>query len=58
MRMVEQLIISPNKGLLKGECLIDDNVVGKGQENFEGQLIQFGCGIASSWKSVLVYLGV
>jgi len=58
MRMVERLIISPNKGLLKGEYLIDDNVVGKGQENFEGQLIHFGYGIASSWKSVLDLLGV
>jgi len=58
MRMVERLIISPNKGLLKGEYLIDDNVVGKGQEDFEGQLIHFGCGITSSWKSVLDYLGV
>ncbi len=38
----EKLIISPNKGLLKGDILIDDITEGKGQEGFEGKLLHFG----------------
>lgn len=39
---VERLIICSNKGLLKGDILIDDNNSGRGQEHFEGKLIHFG----------------
>ena len=53
MRMVERLIISPNKGLLKGEYLVDDNVEGKGQESFDGVVIQYGSERYPSWNSVL-----
>ena len=52
----EKLIICSNKALLKGEFLIDDNVNGKGQENFEGELIHFGSNNFSGWDSVLRYL--
>ena len=55
MAFVEKLIISPNKGLLRGHYLIDDHNAGKGQENFEGQLIQFGGTEFSNWQSVVRY---
>lgn len=42
MKYMDRLIISPNKGLNKGDWLIDDYSSGKGQENFEGTLIHFG----------------
>ena len=49
----KKLIISPNKGLLKGDILIDDRVDGKGQENFEGQIIHFGSKQFPDWDAVL-----
>ena len=49
---VKRLIISPNKGLLKGDVLIDDHVNGNGQERFEGKLIQFGGSDHPDWSSV------
>jgi len=52
----KKLIISPNKALLKGAFLIDDYIEGKGQENFCGELIQFGSDTYPSWESVLKYL--
>lgn len=36
------LILSPDKGMIRGDYLIDDNIDGKGQESFKGQLIHFG----------------
>ena len=56
MSFVKRLIISPNKGLNKGDYLIDDNDQGKGQENFEGELIKFGSKKYPDWKAVLDYL--
>jgi len=53
--MLARLIISPNKGLNKGDYLIDDNVNGKGQEEFEGELIHFGSKKFENWKSVERY---
>lgn len=52
---VNKLIISPNKGLNKGHYLVDDQVRGKGQENFEGILIQFGNPKFPRWTSVRQY---
>ena len=52
-QFTKRLILSPNKGLLKGDFLIDDNVTGKGQENFEGQLIHFGSAEFPDWEAVL-----
>lgn len=49
---VNKLIISPNKGLLKGQFLIDDNIDGKGQENFEGKVIHFGSDSFPDWVSI------
>ena len=53
MEMVERLIISPNKSLLKGDYLIDDNIIGKGQEEFEGQVFQYGSAEFPSWAVVI-----
>jgi 5'(3')-deoxyribonucleotidase len=49
---VERLIICSNKSLLKGDILIDDHISGKGQENFEGQLIHFGSEEFLNWVMV------
>ena len=53
MGMVDKLIISPNKGLNKGDYLIDDNISGKGQENFEGTLVHFGSNEFPDWMTVM-----
>ena len=47
-----KLIISTNKGLLKGDVLIDDCKSGKGQEHFEGRLIHFGSDKFLNWNAV------
>jgi len=48
--------LATNKGLLKGDYLIDDYVAGRGQENFEGELIHFGSEQYPDWSSVTKYL--
>ena len=53
----DKLIICSNKALLKGDYLVDDSASGKGQENFDGELIHFGSYVFPDWKSVLGYLG-
>lgn len=55
---VEKLIICSNKGLLKGDYLIDDNVSGKSQESFDGKLIHFGSKDFPHWGSVKAQLGL
>ena len=54
----KRLIICSDKGLLKGDILIDDNTSGKGQENFEGQLIYFGSDEFPNWEAVCLSLGL
>ena len=56
MDLVNRLIITPNKGLSKGDYLIDDNTSGRGQSQFEGELIHFGSDEFKGWKEVLIYL--
>lgn len=51
MEAVERLIISPNKGLLKGDFLIDDMNEGRGQESFEGMLLHFGTVNCPDWPA-------
>ena len=53
MEMVERLIISPNKSLLKGEYLIGDNISGKGQEGFEGKILQYGSAQYLDWSTII-----
>lgn len=50
---VERLIICSNKGLLKGDILIDDNIDGKGQEQFEGKLIKFDPTVEDAWGQLI-----
>lgn len=58
LEFVNKLIISPNKSLLKGAYLIDDNNKGKGQDGFEGELLHFGSEDFPDWKAVREYLGI
>jgi len=51
---VDRLIICPNKSLVKGEFLIDDQG-GFGQEEFEGTWIKFGDDI-KDWYTLYDYL--
>jgi len=53
---VRKLIISPHKGLNKGDFLIDDQINGRGQELFEGKMVQFGSRDFPDWCSVKYYL--
>ena len=55
MRAVHNLIISPNKSLLKGEWLIDDMACGKGQDEFEGEFLHFGSTEYPDWASIVEY---
>ncbi|MEM6805444.1 MAG: hypothetical protein AAF696_28865 [Bacteroidota bacterium] len=55
MDLVKKLIISPNKGLNKGDYLIDDHIEGRGQEGFEGRLLHFGSNAFPDWEAVLTY---
>ena len=50
---VHNLILATNKGLLKGDYLIDDYVAGRGQEHFEGELIHFGSKQYPDWLSIV-----
>lgn len=54
----ERLILCAHKGLLRGHLLIDDNVEGKGQEEFEGKIIQFGSTRFPNWLSVRKALAI
>lgn len=58
LEFCNKLIISPNKGLLKGDFLIDDYNEGKGQENFEGELIHFLSESYPTWQEVRKRLGL
>lgn len=52
-----RLILAHDKGLIKGDALIDDHVSGKGQERFSGRLIHFGSSEFPNWEAVEVALG-
>lgn len=52
MEYVKRLILSPNKSLLNGHYLIDDNHQGKGQDNFKGTLMLFGSEIFPDWAAI------
>ena len=56
MDFVDKLIICSNKGLVKGAYLIDDYTQGRGQEHFEGRMIQFGSEQFPDWMTVRKYL--
>lgn len=52
----KKLILCPNKGLLKGDYLIDDHTSGKGQDLFDGMLIEFGSKAFPDWTTILTFL--
>ncbi len=52
MEFVNCLIIIPNKGLLTGDILVDDNCAGKGQNLFKGELWQFGSTSHPDWIAI------
>ncbi len=54
--MQEKMIIINDKSKLKGDFLIDDLEAGKGQENFEGELIVYGSDKWQTWIDITVYL--
>ena len=51
----KKLILSHNKGLLKGDYLIDDRIA-NGVEDFEGEHIHFGTDMFPNWETILNYL--
>lgn len=53
---VKRLILTTQKNLLKGDLLIDDNIAGKGQDQFEGRIIHFGSAEYPDWDSVVMEL--
>lgn len=56
--LCERLILCAHKGLLKGDILIDDHIEGRGQDQFDGELIQFGSERFRDWASIRVFLGI
>ncbi len=56
IEFVKKLIISPNKSLFLGRYLIDDNIEGKGQEGFTGEIIHFGSEHFPDWPAVMLFL--
>lgn len=54
INLQDQLYIIPDKSVLIGDYLIDDNICAKnGQANFKGELIHFGSKEYKDWNSVL-----
>jgi 5'-nucleotidase len=53
----KKLILSHNKGIVKGDFLIDDRIA-NGVADFEGEHIHFGNHEYPTWKEVLIYLGI
>lgn len=54
--LAKRLILASDKSLLRGDILIDDNISGKGQERFEGEVLHFGSIRFPTWASVLEHL--
>lgn len=52
IEVAQELIIASDKGLLKGHYLIDDMDCGKGQEDFDGELLQYGSECFKDWKMI------
>lgn len=56
IEFTQKIIISSDKSLCKGDYLIDDNKEGRGQDQFEGELILFGSEKFPNWSAVMNYL--
>ena len=55
LEFTKKLIISHNKGLLKGDFLIDDRSSGHGQDEFGGKLLLFGSDDYHDWDKIIRY---
>lgn len=53
--MLEKLILCPDKSLVKGDYLIDDDNK-HGQLKFEGEWIEFASNRFPNWRTVIEYL--
>jgi hypothetical protein len=53
--MCGHFTITPDKSLWMGDFLIDDHDSGRGQENFQGELIHFGSAKWPDWATVLAW---
>lgn len=51
--LVNNLIICAHKNLLRGDYLIDDRLTGNGQDQFCGELFQFGSMQFRDWSAIL-----
>jgi 5'(3')-deoxyribonucleotidase len=57
LKAAQSMIISGYKNLLKGDYLIDDNIIGRGQDQFEGKLLHVDeDNIKESLFSILIEL--
>ena len=54
--ILERMIIVPDKSKLIGDYLIDDMSEGKGQDKFQGELIQIGSERFRTWVDITDYL--
>lgn len=55
--MIDKVIITPDKGCLRGDILIDDRKHKANCENFEGTFIHFGTEEFPTWVEVLNFIG-
>jgi 5'(3')-deoxyribonucleotidase len=53
----KKLILCHNKGLVKGDYLIDDRIA-NGVADFEGEHLHFATEKFPGWESILEYLGI
>jgi 5'-nucleotidase len=53
---VNRLIIAPDKSLLRGDVLIDDQAEGRGQDCFKGSLMLFGSKQCPDWETCVQLL--
>lgn len=54
--LAKRLILCPDKGLMKGDYLIDDHLEGKGQDRFDGEVLHFASTKFPDWTAILHYL--
>lgn len=55
---LERLYIAPDKSKMGDGILIDNEISGRGQERYKGELIHFGSARFPDWRAVLEHLGI
>jgi 5'(3')-deoxyribonucleotidase len=53
-----RLILSPHKHLNHGDFLVDDQLDGRGQERFSGELLHFGSEQFPNWPSIVDHIEI